>query len=233
METKKNRFEKAAEKSSLLGSITADLETKGDVKNSSIETVKDLIVGVLGGGVVGAALGKASLAVGAVVTGIGHYTKSRLASVFGLGMMASGGFSKPATPVSGLGEQDMLEGVKERVMAFKDGISEKLFLDKILKGKKELAPKKEESTAGVGEVQYFSYPNNKELEGDPAKELDMSALDHLEQQIASSGQNFAKRQRMEGLNEAVENEFGETSDPDMGDASDPEMNDVEPGENNF
>ncbi|MCC7302791.1 MAG: hypothetical protein IT233_09125 [Bacteroidia bacterium] len=184
----KNSYERAAQKKSLLGEITKDLETKGDMKNSTIETLKDVVVGVVAGGVAGSAIGRASLIIGAAVTGLGHYYKSRLASVFGVGMMAANGYQQSNTQMKGTpkdGLEGVIEGAKDRVMTFKDTFSQKLFLDKVLKKKDD---KKEEQTNGVGEVQYFTYPENKELgEG---KELDLTALDKLEKQVIESGNAF-------------------------------------------
>ncbi len=186
----KNSYERASQKKSLLGEITKDLDTKGDIKNSAIETVKDVVIGVVAGGVAGSAIGRASLIIGAAVTGLGHYYKSRLASVFGIGMMAANGFQQTDSQMKGTpkeGLEGTLEGAKERVMNFKDTFSQKLFLDKIMKSKEQ---KKEEETAkGIGEVQYFTYPENKELgEG---KELDLTALDRLEKQVIESGNSFS------------------------------------------
>lgn len=192
----KNSYEKAAQKKSLLGEITADLETKGDIKNTAIETLKDVVVGVVAGGVAGSAIGRASLIIGAAVTGIGHYYKSRLASVFGVGMMAANGFQPTATQLKGTpkeGLEGTLEGAKERMMNFKDSFSQKLFLDKIIKPKAP-AETKEESTKAVGEVQYFTYPENKELGESTATELDLTALDRLEKQVVKSGDEFSKKQ---------------------------------------
>lgn len=190
----KNSYERASRKKSLLGEITRDLETKGDMKNSAIETLKDVVVGVVAGGVAGSAIGRASLIIGAAVTGLGHYYKSRLASIFGVGMMAANGYQQTNTQMQGTpkdGLEGMIEGAKERVMNFKDTFTQKLFLDKVLKSKEE---KKEEQTKGVGDVQYFTYPENKELgEG---KELDLTALDNLEKQIAESGASFNKKTNM-------------------------------------
>lgn len=223
MTQKKNQYEMEAKKKSLLGEITKDLETKGDVKNSAIETVKDLVVGVLGGGVVGAAIGKASLVIGAVVTGIGHYTKSRLTSIFGIGLMASNGFQKSGDQVNGPDdkEKDMLEGVKDRVMTFKENFQQKLFLDKILKSKKQDEPKNEETTNGMGEVQYFVYPGSKELEGATEKD-DLTALEQFEKQVAESGANFANKKEMKGVTE-----------DDMSGAMDDNSNGLDPSEKNF
>lgn len=185
METK-NSYAKAAKKKSLLGSITKTLDTKGDHKNSAIETGKDLVAGVLGGGLIGAALGRASLAVGAVVTYIGHYTKSRLASVFGLGMMASGTQSKSG--VDGTDDKNMLEGAQERVLAFKDGIQQKLFLDKVLKGKKKESGKKEEGKSDVGEVEYYDSTGEKLSEA-------------IEKELLKSADSFSNSRLMSGMGE--------------------------------
>ncbi len=184
----KNSYQRAAQKKSLLGSITADLDTKGDAKNSAIETLKDVVVGVVAGGVAGSAIGRASLIVGAAITGLGHYYKSRLASIFGVGMMAANGYQSSSqmkgTEKEGL--EGMIEGAKDRVMSFKDSFSEKLYLDKVMKKKEE----KKETTNGVGEVQYFTYPENKEL--GTGQELDLTALDKLEKQVRQSGESFQK-----------------------------------------
>ncbi|MCC7303083.1 MAG: hypothetical protein IT233_10620 [Bacteroidia bacterium] len=185
----KNSYERAAKKKSLLGSITTDLETKGDAKNSAIETLKDVVVGVVVGGVAGSAIGRASLIVGAAITGLGHYYKNHLASIFGVGMMAANGFQgnteMKGTPKEGL--EGVIEGAKDRVMAFKDTFSQKLYLDKVMKKKEE----KKETTNGVGEVQYFTYPENKEL--GQGQELDLTALDKLEKQVAQSGESFQQK----------------------------------------
>ena len=203
----KNSYEKAAQKKSLLGEITADLETKGDIKNTAIETLKDVVVGVVAGGVAGSAIGRASLLIGAAVTGLGHYYKSRLGSVFGIGMMAANGFQQTDTQMKGTpkeGLEGTLEGAKERMMNFKDSFSQKLFLDKVLKPKEE--KKEDTTTKGVGEVQYFTYPENKELGEGEQKELDLTALDRLEKQVAESGTSFSKKQ---GTGNLPASEMGE------------------------
>ena len=165
---KNNRYQKQAKKKGLMHNICAGLDTKGNVKNTLLETGKDLLVGVIGGGLVGAAIGRASLGVGALVAGVGHYSDNKMATVFGVGMMASNGFQKSG----GVGGLDGMDGIKDRLLAYKETFSEKLFLDKLI-------PKKSSATNGVGDVQYFSHPN--EMSGD------LAALDYIENQIAESG----------------------------------------------
>ena len=190
MAKRKNNYSKTARKKSVLSGITQTLDTKGNFKNTAIETVKDLVAGVVAGGLAGAAIGRSSLVVGTVVTGVGHYTKSRLASVFGLGMMASNGFQKTGAEVSGTEKAGVLAGIKERLLTYKDSFMQKLFVDLILK-KKEGSTS--EGTSGMGAVKYFVYPGNK------SKELDMSELDRIEKAVAESGKQFTQEQQTAGL----------------------------------
>lgn len=175
--TKKNQYAKKAKKASILGNMQG-LPTKGNVKNSLLETGKDLLVGVIGGGLIGAAIGKPSLLIGLGMTGVGHYMDNRLATIFGIGIMASNGFQQKS--VDGL---DGLDGVKERVAAYKDTFSEKLFLDKFMK--------KSGGTSGFGNLQYFNYQNevgrDYDLQGDYEMNGHLAALNSIERQIEESG----------------------------------------------
>ena len=168
MAKRKNRYSRKAKKKKFLGGLHSALSTRGNAKNTVLQTGKDILVGVLGGGLIGAAIGKPSLLIGIATTGAGHFTGNKLVQVLGIGMMAASGFQK-STTVSGL---EGLEGVKERMLAFKDSFSEKLFLDKILKKK----------GGTVGDVQYFSYDS---MNGN------LAALDDIEDQIAQSALQFS------------------------------------------
>jgi hypothetical protein len=179
MAKSKNSYQKAALKKELSGS--GDGSTGEKLKDAATELGKDIVVGVIGGGVAGAALGRLSFIVGAAVSGVGHFAKSRIASALGLGMMASGTYQA----VSGMNGKpaEGLEGVKERLLALKDDMKKRIFLDKVLKAK---APKTEENgTDGLGQVQYFLYPNSEETVG----ELDMSALDKIHEAIQTNATN--------------------------------------------
>ncbi len=176
MAKNKNSYQKAALKKSLNGA--GDGSTGGKVKDAATELGKDIVVGVIGGGVAGAALGRLSFLVGAAVSGVGHFAKSRIASALGLGMMASGTYQA----VSGMNGKptEGLDGVKERLLALKDDMKKRIFLDKVLKAKE---PKTEENaTNGLGQVQYFMYPNSEESMG----ELDMSVLDDIHKAIQNN-----------------------------------------------
>lgn len=166
---RKTQYAKKAKRQSLRRGFGSQLNTKGNMKNTALETGKDILVCVFGGGVIAAAIGKPSLAVGLVTTGIGHYSGSKLTQLLGIGMMAGGGFQRN-TAMSGL---EGLGGVKERLLAYKEGIFERLYLDKL---KKKASAG---TTSGIGELQYFSYPNN-----------DLAALDVIEGQLTDSAMQF-------------------------------------------
>lgn len=167
--SRKKQYAKKAKRKNFMESFGSGLDTKGNVKNTALETGKDILVGVLGGGLIGAAIGKPSLIVGIVTTGVGHYSGNKLTQLLGIGLMAANGFQKNTT-VSGL---EGMDGVKERVQAFKESLSDKFYLDKI---KKKTSSG---TTSGFGELQYFSYPNN-----------DLAALDAIEDQLTDSAMQF-------------------------------------------
>ncbi len=171
MAKKKNRYKQVARKKHFLSGLNEGLYTKGNAKNTLLETGKDILIGVLGGGLIGAIIGKPSLPVGIITTGVGHFSGNKLVQILGIGIMSAGGFQKSGT-VSGM---EGLDGVKERLQAYKESLKEKFFLDKILK-KNSLA-------GGIGDLQYFSYPDNS-LNGG------LAALDDIEQQIAESALQF-------------------------------------------
>jgi hypothetical protein len=187
MAKKKNRYTEKAKKKHFLAGMNEGLPTKGNAKNTTLETGKDILIGVLGGGLIGAAIGKPSLLIGIVTTGTGHYTGNKLLQILGIGMMAGGGFQK-STTVSGL---EGFEGVKERLKAYKESMSDKFYLDKIMK-KKAAA-----TTSGIGELQYFTYPDT--MNGE------LAALNDIEQQIAESAMQFNGQLR--GEDELLINEY--------------------------
>ncbi len=145
---------------------------------TAIETGKDLLIGVVGGGLAGAAIGKSSLLAGILVTGAGHFIQNRYVQLIGIGMMASNGFqSSGASTTNGL---EGIDGIKDRLMAYKDSFSQKFYLDKFLH--KKVAATTTATTSGFGDVQYFTYPN--------AMNGGLAALDDIENQLAESALEF-------------------------------------------
>ena len=108
---------------------------------------------------------------------IGHYSGMPLATSFGMGMMASGGYqiSSGTNGLSGMDE------VKERIKEFGANIKQRLYLDKILKPKAE-------TTNGMGTVQYFKYPSPE------SQEVDMGSLETIEKEIAHLGEQYENKQ---------------------------------------
>jgi hypothetical protein len=189
---KKARYTKKGKRQTMMQGFGSDLKTEGSMKNSAIETGKGILVGVLGGGLIGAALGKPSFIVGILTTGVGHYAGNKLTQMLGIGMMAANGFQKTATTVSGI---EGLDGVKERLQAFKESFSEKLYLDKLKK--KGIA---DGTTSGFGELQYFTYPNG-----------DLAALDAIENQLTDSAAQFQGSLPDTDFGE-VESDFGDITE---------------------
>jgi hypothetical protein len=93
-----------------------------------------------------------------------------------------------------------LNGIKERLLTLKDDMKRRIFLDKVLKAKKPA----DESTNGVGDVQYFVHPD-----GESVGALDMSALDTIQKQIQDSGEKYSQ---VNGLNGEEEMGLVETSE---------------------
>lgn len=192
MAKKKNSYQMKAQKKQLLEGV-AQQNVKGDASKSAIKTGQDILAGIAGA-FAGASMGRTSLLVGMAVTGAGHFLGSGAAASFGVGMMASGGYQAVAGAMSGT-EKEGFEGVKERMAAFKEEFKRKLFLDKIIRSKKKEEKSEVQGTNGIGEVQYFTYPNGKELEG-PADHL--NTLDRIEKQVAESAIAFEARQPVSG-----------------------------------
>lgn len=215
---KANRYQKKAHNASFLHSVTTRSETKGDAKNTAIETVKDVAI-VVGGGLAGAAIGKPSFLVGLGITGIGHYTGNPIAAMFGVGLMAANGFTnKSVSGVDGLS----MDAVKERLTAYGHDLKEKLYLDKV----PFLNKNKEASTDGIGDLQFFQHPND--MRG-AYHELnnELAALDRIERQIEDSGLRHMQMTGigigdMDGYDETGEiGEVGDIGDlGEMGDLSD-------------
>ena len=194
MAKKKNNTVNQVHHHSFLSGVTMELHPEGNLKDTALSTVRDLVVGVVVGGAAGAAIGKPSLLVGAAITGFGHYKKMPLATLVGIGMMASNGFQNlGSSTVKGV-EKDVVDGIKDRLMAYKESFQEKLYLDKIMK--------KKEPINGMGKVQYFTYPNDENMNGNNA--IDMSELDRIEQHLTQSANDFANKNQMKGLEGAAD-----------------------------
>jgi hypothetical protein len=133
-----------------------------------------LLTAIAAGGA-GAALGKHSLIAGIPLALFGYHKGNQYLMAAGMGLVLSNGFQNPnkTTAVQGVDGFDLklaAEEAKDRVGTFFKNFSEKLYLAKA------------EPTAGLegkdDQVTYFVNPYNN-------KGLDMSAIDRLQEQIAS------------------------------------------------
>lgn len=163
-----------------------ELETKGNVKHSSIELLKS--VAVTGAGIyIGSVVGRPALVLGLIPTFAGYYLDTPKLTQFGVGLMATGGFQLKEKGFQGV-ELEGMEGIKERAKQVTDSLKYSLYLDKIFKGKgkEKEKEKKEETTGDLGEVQYFNYTGG--------GETNMGTLEAIEDAITESGERFAERQ---------------------------------------
>ncbi|HRJ29906.1 MAG TPA: hypothetical protein PLV21_06565 [Cyclobacteriaceae bacterium] len=138
-----------------------------------------LLAAIAAGGA-GAALGKHSLLAGIPVTLVGFHKKNPYIIAAGLGLTLSNGFqNQNKTTVQGVDGFDIkqiAEQAKDRVETFFKNFSEKLYIAKAAEPT---------ATAGLAgenseeQVTYFVNPYN------DTKELDMSAIDRIQEQIAS------------------------------------------------
>ncbi|MBA3680496.1 MAG: hypothetical protein H0W73_04935 [Bacteroidetes bacterium] len=98
------------------------------LKQTGEGLLRDVAIGVIGGGLASALLGRYSFLLGLGLTGYGHYSENKMLSALGLGMMASGTFSaltgKDQDKNKPIGEK-----VTERFGAFKSEMKRKLWLD--------------------------------------------------------------------------------------------------------
>lgn len=138
-----------------------------------------LLAAIAAGGA-GAALGKHSLLAGIPVTLIGFHKKNPYVIAAGLGLTLSNGFqnqNKTAVQgVDGFDIKQIAEQAKDRVGTFFKNFSEKLYIAKAAE------PTATSGLAGENneeQVTYFVNPYN------DTKELDMSAIDRIQEQIAA------------------------------------------------
>ncbi len=151
-----------------------------------------VILAAIAAGGAGAALGRHSLIAGIPVTLLGFHKNNPYIIAAGLGLTLSNGFQNQSKSnvqgVDGFDVKQIAEQAKDRVGTFFKNFSDKLYLSK----KEDPASK----TALAGgdndeQVTYFVNPYQN------SKELDMSAIDRIQEQIAS----------MNGTMSEVEREF--------------------------
>lgn len=129
--------------------LSNEVKTEGDLKNSGMKTLVELGLSVLVGGAIGSVIGRPAFLVGLAGTFTGHYTGINWIAPIGVGMMASSLSAGGQKTMSGYD----LEGVKDRLLSFKDSLIHRTYLDKVLpKGKSAADERVDEGIIGLGNI---------------------------------------------------------------------------------
>ena len=192
MGKRKKNYKNGKQSNSLFGIVQAD-------QNTYMDTAKEgglMLLAAIAASGAGAAIGKHSLIAGVPLTLVGIHKKNKYLIAAGLGLTLSNGFQKQGQPtttqgVDGFDLKQIAQDAKDRVGTFFQNFKEKLYL---------ASPAPPTTTEGLGEeneeqVTYFVNPYS-----GSTGELDMSAIDRVQEQIAEMSKNVS------GLNE-VEREF--------------------------
>lgn len=125
------------------------------LKQTGEGLLRDITIGVIGGGLASAILGRYSFVLGLGLAGYGHYSQNRTLSSLGLGMMASGTFHA----LTGRDQKDKPVGEKitERVEAFKSEVKRKLWLDYFEEKKGKPKQTKDETTEELNGTAFDHY----------------------------------------------------------------------------
>lgn len=185
MKTKsKNRYLENEKKKNALGFGSAE---SGAVKSKA--DLGYMILSGLGGGISGVVTGRASLLVGLAVAGGGYFFKSPNTTMFGVGLMASGGYQTLSGAFNG-DKQGLFDGMKERFKNLGSNLKHQLFLDVFTKKEK----KEDQATNGVQDVQYFQHPGS-----DQMGSLDFTEANRIEQQLEEAARSFSGADTAEGM----------------------------------
>jgi hypothetical protein len=195
-------YELRSKRRALAGS---DVSVKSEQKSKLINTAegigRDVLIGVLGGGLASAILGKYSFIGGLVVAGYGHYSENKALAALGLGMMASGTFMA-LTGKKQDQKKPLPDRIKERLEIFKEELKQKVFLDKIL-AEKTVDEKKQEKKAETPTVK-----NNEQEEDELTgleKYLSKSEIEQIKKQAESEAEkDFAEYQENQKKKQAAE-----------------------------
>ena len=203
MKKKKN----SSSKKGVLAKFEAK-KTKGNIANTGLKTVVDLVLGSTIGAGIGAGAGQAAIPIGILLIAGGHYFDEstgilRMAGsatiAYGIGKAITNKQIADANQVNGLaGESNK---VKTRLNLFKDEIFTAFYLDKIYKPKGKEAT--EIAIEGIGEI-------------------DLSSLDVFEEDLRQQAIEFEMGQDdLEGFEEDYADEIEDFSyamideDPDL------------------
>lgn len=149
---------KSKSSASLLARYNA-METKGNLANSGIKTLVDVVIGATLGAGLGAATGRLSIPIGvALIIGGNYFDKDTgvlpiagaATIAYGIGKAIENKKLADANSINGFTLAGETSKAKERLLAFKDEILAAFYLDKVFKKKEQ--PKPDESSQTVGAI---------------------------------------------------------------------------------
>lgn len=186
------------------------IEAKGSIKNTALKSTTQVAIGV-GGGAVGAAiLGKWSFIPGLLLIGWGNYKDIPWMAPMGIGMAAS---SLTLVADDGLKGVEGAEGfdlkteatkAKQRLINLKDAFMSRTYLDKIFK-KKEAGENKNKGGASQRTIESGTEEKPEDVNGlqdvpaDAAQELE-----NVEKGLIASAMEFQKKQQGKQVEGVVE-----------------------------
>jgi hypothetical protein len=184
----KKKIKKSTTKKGVLAQYKAK-NTKGDIANTGIKTVVDLLLGSTIGAGIGAGAGRAAIPIGILLIAGSHYLDEgtgvlRVAGsatiAYGIGKAITNQQIAGANQINGLAGET--SKAKIRLNLFKDEIFTAFYLDKIFK------PKEEEVT--------------EETSSEAVGQIDVSVLDAFEEDVKRQAIQFElEKDNLEGLEE--------------------------------
>lgn len=188
MKKKKN----SSSKKGILAKYEAK-KTKGNIANTGLKTLVDLVLGSTVGAGIGAGAGQAAIPVGILLIAGSHYFDEstgvlRVAGsatiAYGIGKAMTNKQIDDANQINGLAGETIK--AKTRLNLFKDELFTAFYLDKVFKPKQEVA--NDISIKGVGEI-------------------DLSSLDVFEDDIKQQAIQFQLEQdSVQGIDDEIDNE---------------------------
>lgn len=173
-------------------------KTTGKVKETAFKTLAHIGVGIIGGGLAAAVIGKPAFLIGGGLTFYGYYKDISWLAPLGLGMMASSHLvpNDTGTGVSGFSLKQETENAKTRLSSLKDSLLSKTYLDKIIK------PKTASSKSANRTMQASN--DEETTEGFGSVSDNLQALDRIEQQLMTSAMEIQNQNKgTQGVNDEI------------------------------
>jgi hypothetical protein len=183
--------------------VLEDIEAKGDVKNTLIKSVAQVVVSSVAGSLAGSYCGNWSFLIGPALVLGGNYTDLALLSPLGTGMIA-GAIARPkdepkpaktdanGKELSGFDLKEELKNAKDRALHWKESFLSRTYLDKVFKKKAA----QNSNTANKSKQRTIAQEESPEdMNGLSDAPGDAQTLDEIEKQLIASAMEFQKKQQ--------------------------------------